>query len=55
MYKIFFYYTTQNFALLPKNDHGPDFVYRIFLITNESRKCFKKETLSKFSFQQDIG
>ena len=46
---------TQNFALLPKNDHGPDFVYWIFLITIDSRKCFNKETLSKFTFQQDIG
>ena len=53
--KIFFYYATQNFALLPKNDHGPDFVYRIFSITIDSRKRFKKETLSQFTFQQDIG
>ena len=53
--KNFFYYATQNFALLPKNDHGPDFVHRIFSITIDSRKCFKKETLSKFTFQQDIG
>ena len=42
--KNFFYYATQNFALLPKNDHGPNFVHRIFLITSDSRKCFKKET-----------
>ena len=53
--KFFFYYATQNFALLPKNDHGPDFVYRIFSITIDSRKCFKKETLWPFTFQQDIG
>ena len=52
---IFFYYATQNFALLPKTDHGPDFVYWIFLITMGSRKCFKKETLPQFTFQQDIG
>ena len=53
--QIFFYYVTQNFALLPKNDHGPDFVHRIFSITIDSRKCFKKETLWQFTFQQDIG
>ena len=45
----------KTFLLLPKNDHGPDFVYRIFSITIDSRKCFKKETLWPFTFQQDIG
>ena len=50
-----FYNSTQNFALLPKNDHGPDFVHRILLITSDSRKCFKKETFSLFTFQPGIG
>ena len=52
--KFFFYYATQNFALLPKTDHGPDFVYRIFWNTIDSRKCFKKETFSLIIFQQDL-
>ena len=37
-----------------KNYHGPDFVHQIFSITIDSRKCFKKETLSQFTFQQDF-
>ena len=46
----FFYYPSQNFALLPKYDHGLDFVYGNFLITIGSRECFKKETLSQFIY-----